>query len=64
MRTNTFNIASSPAISVPCGFGGQGLPVGLQIGGRPGAEETVFKVAHAYEQSTAWHAMRPPTVED
>ena len=64
MRTNTFNIASSPAISVPCGFGGQGLPVGLQIGGRPGAEETVFKVAYAYEQSTAWHTMRPPTVED
>ena len=64
MRTNTFNIASSPAISVPCGFGGQGLPVGLQIGGRPGAEEAVFRVAHAYEQSTTWHTLRPPTVED
>ena len=64
MRTNTFNIASSPAISVPCGLGDQGLPVGLQIGGRPGAEETVFKAAHAYEQSTPWHTMRPPTVEN
>jgi aspartyl-tRNA(Asn)/glutamyl-tRNA(Gln) amidotransferase subunit A len=35
------------------------MPVGLQIGARPGAEETIFKVAHAYEQATAWHTMRP-----
>ena len=62
MRTNTFNLASSPAISVPCGFGSQGLPIGLQIASRPGAEEMVFKVAHAYEQGTPWHTMRPPTV--
>ena len=60
MRTNTFNLASSAAISVPCGFDSQSLPIGLQIGGRPGGEETVFKVAHAYEQSTRWHTMRPP----
>jgi aspartyl-tRNA(Asn)/glutamyl-tRNA(Gln) amidotransferase subunit A len=60
MLTNTFNLASAPAISVPCGFSSQGLPIGLQIGGRPGAEETVLKVAHAYEQSTPWHTMRPP----
>ena len=63
MRTNTFNLASSPAISVPCGFGGQGLPVGLQIAGRPGGEETVFRLAHAYEQNTPWHTMRPPTAD-
>jgi aspartyl-tRNA(Asn)/glutamyl-tRNA(Gln) amidotransferase subunit A len=62
MRTNTFNLSSTPAISVPCGFGSQGLPIGLQIAGRPGGEEMVFKVAHAYEQGTAWHTMRPPTV--
>ena len=61
MRTNTFNLASSPAISVPCGFGGRGLPVGLQIAGPPGGEEMVFRVAHAYEQNTEWHTMRPPT---
>jgi aspartyl-tRNA(Asn)/glutamyl-tRNA(Gln) amidotransferase subunit A len=59
MRTNTFNLASSPAISVPCGFSTQGLPIGLQIGGRPGGEEVVLKMAHAYEQSTPWHSMRP-----
>ena len=60
MLTNTFNLSSAPAISVPCGFGGQGLPIGLQIGGHPGSEATLLKVAHAYEQATTWHTMRPP----
>ncbi len=60
MRTNTFNLSSAPAISVPCGFGGQGLPIGLQIGGHPGSEATLLKVAHAYEQATIWHTMKPP----
>ena len=63
MRTNTFNLSSAPAISVPCGFGGRGLPVGLQIAGPPGGEEGVFRLAHAYEQNTPWHTMRPPTAE-
>ena len=60
MRTNTFNLSSAPAISVPCGFGSQGLPIGLQIGGHPGSEAKLLKVAHAYEQATIWHTMRPP----
>ena len=60
LLTRTFNLASAPAISVPCGLNSEGLPIGLQIGGRAGAEETVLKVAHAYEQSTPWHTMRPP----
>ena len=60
MRTNTFNLSSAPAISVPCGFGGQGLPIGLQIGGLPASEATLLKVAHAYEQATIWHTMKPP----
>ena len=55
-----FNLASLPAISVPCGLSSQGLPIGLQIGGRPLGEETMLKVAHAYEQVTPWHNMRPP----
>ena len=63
MRTNTFNLSSAPAISVPCGFGGRGLPAGLQIAGPPGGEEMVCKLAHAYEQNTPWHTMRPPTAE-
>ncbi len=63
MRTNTFNLSNAPAISVPCGFGGRGLPVGLQIAGPPGGEEMVFRIAHAYEQNTHWHTMRPSSAE-
>jgi len=59
MRVNTFNLASAPAISVPCGFGSPGMPIGLQIGGRPGGEKMVLRMAHAYEQSTPWHTMKP-----
>ncbi len=58
--TRIFNLACCPAMSVPCGLDDRGLPVGLQIGARPGAEETIFKVAHGYEQATEWHTMRPP----
>ena len=59
LLTRLFNLASCPAMSVPCGFDDRGLPVGLQIGGRPGSEETLFRAAHAYEQATDWHTMRP-----
>ena len=59
--TRNFNLANAPAITLPCGFTAQGLPVGLQIGGKPGGDEMVLKVSHAYEQSTPWHTMRPPT---
>ncbi len=58
--TGPFNLAGVPAISVPCGFTDSGLPLGLQIVGRPFAEETLFRVAHAYEQATGWHTRRPP----
>ena len=60
LSTGVFSLASVPAITVPCGFSSGGLPIGLQIAGRPGHDETVLKVAHAYEQSTPWHTMRPP----
>ena len=58
--TRPFNLASCPALSINCGFNSQGMPIGLQIGGRPFQEETVLKVAHAYEQATPWHTMKPP----
>ncbi len=58
--TGPFNLAGVPAISVPCGFTESGLPLGLQLAGRPFAEETLFRAAHAYEQATAWHTRRPP----
>ena len=62
LSTGVFSLASVPAITVPCGFSSGGLPIGLQIAGRPGHDETVLKVANAYEQSTPWHTMRPPNV--
>jgi aspartyl-tRNA(Asn)/glutamyl-tRNA(Gln) amidotransferase subunit A len=60
VMTRPFNLANAPALSINCGFNSQGLPIGLQIGGRPFAEETVLKVGHAYEQNTPWHNLRPP----
>ncbi len=58
--TAPFNLASVPALSINCGFTSEGLPVGLQIAGKPFDESTVFRVAHAYEQATDWHTRRPP----
>lgn len=52
------NLAGICGVSVPCGFAGH-LPVGLQILGRPFAEATLLRAAHAYEQSTAWHLRHP-----
>ena len=60
LLTRSFNLASAPAITVPCGLSSDGLPIGLQLGGRPAGDETVLKVAHAYEQHTPWHTMKPP----
>jgi aspartyl-tRNA(Asn)/glutamyl-tRNA(Gln) amidotransferase subunit A len=57
------NIAGLPGISVPCGFAtaddGPRLPIGLQVIAKPFDEATLFRVAHAYEQSTSWHRERP-----
>jgi len=52
------NIAGVPAVSIPAGFA-ENLPIGMQIIGRPFAEETILKVAHAYEQATEWHKRKP-----
>ena len=62
LLTTAFSLASVPAISIPCGFTSQNLPIGLQIGGRPFGDQMVLNVAHAYEQGTSWHTMRPPSV--
>ena len=52
------NLTGYPAISVPCGFQ-NGLPIGLQLMGKPFDEETVLRTAHAYEQSTDHHHNKP-----
>lgn len=57
--TFPYNLTGLPAISVPCGFDGEGLPIGLQIAGRPFDEATVLRVAHAYEQSHDWKDAAP-----
>ena len=58
--TRAFNLNGFPAITVPCGFSEDGLPIGLQLAGRPFDEVTVLRAAHAYEQATEWHKRRPP----
>jgi aspartyl-tRNA(Asn)/glutamyl-tRNA(Gln) amidotransferase subunit A len=57
-NTRPFNVWGLPAISVPCGFTQGGLPIGLQIAGPPWREDLVLRLAHAYEQATAWHKRR------
>lgn len=53
------NLTGAPALTVPCGFAASGLPVGLQLVGRPFEDATVLRVGHAYEQATDWHRRRP-----
>jgi aspartyl-tRNA(Asn)/glutamyl-tRNA(Gln) amidotransferase subunit A len=57
--TYPWNLTGLPALSVPCGFA-DGLPVGLQLVGRPFDEATVLRVGHGYQEATRWHEMRPP----
>jgi aspartyl-tRNA(Asn)/glutamyl-tRNA(Gln) amidotransferase subunit A len=59
LMTIPVNLAGLPALSVPCGFDDQGLPVGLQLIGKVLREDQLFQVAHAYEQSTNWHLRKP-----
>ena len=54
-----YNLAGVPAISVPAGFSRDGLPIGVEFAGRPFAEATVYRLAHAYEQANPWHTMHP-----
>jgi aspartyl-tRNA(Asn)/glutamyl-tRNA(Gln) amidotransferase subunit A len=59
LNTRPFSVSGHPALSVPCGFTPAGLPVGMQIVGRPFDEEFLFRIGTAYEQTTGWRARRP-----
>ena len=58
--TRPINYLGGCAIAVPCGFTTDGLPLSLQIAGRPFAEANILRIAWAYEQATQWHRRRPP----
>jgi aspartyl-tRNA(Asn)/glutamyl-tRNA(Gln) amidotransferase subunit A len=58
--TRPANLAGLPAISVPCGFSSEGLPVGLQLIGRRFGEAVLLRAAWSYEGSTPWHTRFPP----
>jgi len=57
--TISVNLAGVPGISIPCGFTHNGLPIGMQLIGRHFDEETILRVAFAYEQTTEWHKRKP-----
>ena len=61
--TISVNLAGLPALSLPCGFDGDGMPIGLQIIGKQFDEATILRLAYAYEQATEWHR-RKPGIED
>jgi aspartyl-tRNA(Asn)/glutamyl-tRNA(Gln) amidotransferase subunit A len=57
--TRIYNLVGIPSLSIPCGFSAAGLPIGLQIAGKPFDEKAVLRVGHAYEANTAWKDHHP-----
>jgi aspartyl-tRNA(Asn)/glutamyl-tRNA(Gln) amidotransferase subunit A len=57
--TAPFNVTGLPAISVPCGFTESGLPIGMQIAGKPFDEPGVIQAAYTYQQYAGWHQLHP-----
>jgi len=57
--TISVNLAGLPALSLPCGVDGEGLPIGLQLIGKPFGEQALLGAGYAYEQATDWHRQRP-----
>ena len=53
------NVVGIPSLSVPVGFGGSGLPIGMQLFGRPFGEPALFRIGHAYQGATRWHMHHP-----
>jgi aspartyl-tRNA(Asn)/glutamyl-tRNA(Gln) amidotransferase subunit A len=61
--TCPFSLSGHPALSIPCGFTRDGLPVGLQLIGKRFGEAALFGLAHAYEDAVKWYRRRPPTAQ-
>jgi aspartyl-tRNA(Asn)/glutamyl-tRNA(Gln) amidotransferase subunit A len=57
-----WNVTGQPVLALPNGFGRHGLPLGMQIIGRPFEESTILRIGHAYERATEWHRRRPALV--
>ena len=57
--TATYNLTGQPAISIPAGFGADGLPLSVQLVGRPGAEHTLYSLAAQIEHARPWSEHRP-----
>src|SRR6478609_8514305 len=60
LYTIPINLAGLPGLSIPCGFGDKGRPVGLQVVGNYWSEALMLRAAHAYQQATDWHTRTPP----
>jgi Asp-tRNA(Asn)/Glu-tRNA(Gln) amidotransferase A subunit family amidase len=58
--TAPLNYSGGPALTIPCGFDADGLPIGLQLAAAHSGESLLLNVAHAYQQATDWHRRRPP----
>jgi len=57
------NLTGIPAMSIPCGFSREGLPIGLQLQANAFDEARLLEVAHRFQQATDWHARAPATIE-
>ena len=57
--TSPFNLTGLPAVSVPCGFTKENLPIGLQIASRAWNEAGVLRAGYAFQQATQWHLKKP-----
>ena len=60
LYTIPINLAGLPGLSIPCGFGNKGRPVGLQLVGNYWDEARMLATAHAFQQATDWHLRTPP----
>jgi aspartyl-tRNA(Asn)/glutamyl-tRNA(Gln) amidotransferase subunit A len=60
--TGPFDLTGFPALSIPCGYTSNGLPIGMQLVAAPYEEAQLFAIAHAYEQSTDWHSQVPAAI--